>query len=277
MMSRLRAYLNRSSRVARDATARVLQMQGAEQRSRAPLTLFTLHTPEAIKQYAYGCDADVGGTSTVHFDFDDDPARAPPGPDIHTDTSTGTSPDNQRRGAARFHGVMRLAVRPGYEQRIRGGYAGFRNKFRPTLFGELTDDVSNHRFLALRVRVAGHPRTRDSYFVNVQTEGPTNDDLWQHRLYFTRDDGGWEDVFIPFDGFVMTKAGTINTQPVSMLRERVRSVGISLLGGNAGVEGPYELGIEKILAVNEEDVTVPPLDSSIRQPGQGAQWERGPI
>ena len=63
---------------------------------------------------------------------------------------------------------------------------------------------------------------------------------------------------IPFDGFVMTKAGTINTQPVSMLRERVRSVGISLLGGNAGVEGPYELGIEKILAVNEEDVTVPP-------------------
>jgi NADH dehydrogenase [ubiquinone] 1 alpha subcomplex assembly factor 1 len=56
----------------------------------------------------------------------------------------------------------------------------------------------------------------------------------------------------------MTKAGTINTQSVSMLRERVRSVGISLLGGNAGVEGPYELGIAEIRAVNEEDVTVPP-------------------
>ena len=69
-------------------------------------------------------------------------------------------------------------------------------QFRSTLFGELTDDVSNHRFLALRVRAAGHPRTRGSYFVNVQTEGPTNDDLWQHRLYFTRDDGGWEDVFV---------------------------------------------------------------------------------
>jgi NADH dehydrogenase [ubiquinone] 1 alpha subcomplex assembly factor 1 len=64
------------------------------------------------------------------------------------------------------------------------------------LFGELTDDVSNHRFLALRVRAAGHPRTRGSYFVNVQTEGPTNDDLWQHRMYFSRDDGGWEDVFV---------------------------------------------------------------------------------
>ena len=56
----------------------------------------------------------------------------------------------------------------------------------------------------------------------------------------------------------MTKAGTINTQPVSMLRERVRSVGVSLLGGNSGIEGPYELGIDEIRAVNEEDVTVPP-------------------
>lgn len=56
----------------------------------------------------------------------------------------------------------------------------------------------------------------------------------------------------------MTKAGTINTQPVTMLRERVRSIGISLLGGNSGVEGPYELGIDEIRAVNEEDVTVEP-------------------
>jgi len=56
----------------------------------------------------------------------------------------------------------------------------------------------------------------------------------------------------------MTKAGTINTQPVTMLRERVRSIGISLLGGNSGVEGPYELGIDEIRAVNEEDVTIEP-------------------
>lgn len=61
----------------------------------------------------------------------------------------------------------------------------------------------------------------------------------------------------------MTKAGTINTQPVKMLRERIRSVGISLLGGNSGVEGPYELGIDEIRAVNEEDVTVEPSMSII--------------
>jgi NADH dehydrogenase [ubiquinone] 1 alpha subcomplex assembly factor 1 len=61
----------------------------------------------------------------------------------------------------------------------------------------------------------------------------------------------------------MTKAGTINTQPVSMLRERIRSVGISLLGGNSGVEGPYELGIGEIRAVNEEDVTTQPRKLAI--------------
>jgi NADH dehydrogenase [ubiquinone] 1 alpha subcomplex assembly factor 1 len=193
---------------------KVLQMQGAEPPSRAPLTLFTLTTPKVIKEYAYGCDADVGGTSSVHFDFDHDPAHLPPNPTGGTGTGPG---EDDVVGSARFHGVMNLAVRPGYEEQIRGGYAGFRNKvcvfppetttkittkiffdckFRPTLFGELMDDVSNHRFLALRVRVAGHPRTRHSYFVNIQTEGPTDDDLWQHRLYFTRQDGGWEDVFV---------------------------------------------------------------------------------
>jgi NADH dehydrogenase [ubiquinone] 1 alpha subcomplex assembly factor 1 len=95
-------------------------MQGTEQPPRAPLTLFSLNTPEAIKDYAYGCDADVGGTSTVHFDFNDDPAHKPP--------NSNPNMANNKLGAARFHGHMSLAVRPGYEESIRGGYAGFRNK-----------------------------------------------------------------------------------------------------------------------------------------------------
>jgi NADH dehydrogenase [ubiquinone] 1 alpha subcomplex assembly factor 1 len=42
-----------------------------------------------------------------------------------------------------------------------------------------------------------------------------------------------------------------------MYQEKVRSVGISLLGGNSLSAGPYELGIDSIRAVNEEDVTGP--------------------
>jgi NADH dehydrogenase [ubiquinone] 1 alpha subcomplex assembly factor 1 len=69
---------------------------------------------------------------------------------------------------------------------------------RPTLFGELMEDVSLHEYLALRVRVGGQPQSRHSYFVNIQTDGPIATDLWQHRLYFNRDDGGWEDIFVRF-------------------------------------------------------------------------------
>ena len=44
---------------------------------------------------------------------------------------------------------------------------------------------------------------------------------------------------------------------IEMFRERVRTIGISLLGGNNGIEGAYELEIDSIRAVNEEDVTLP--------------------
>lgn len=39
-----------------------------------------------------------------------------------------------------------------------------------------------------------------------------------------------------------------------MYSEKVRSVGISLLGGNSGSAGKYELGIDSIRLVNDEDV-----------------------
>ena len=57
-------------------------------------------------------------------------------------------------------------------------------------------NVSYHDYLALRVRAGGDPRTWNSYFVNIQTEGGYSNDLWQHRLYFKRSDGGWEDVYV---------------------------------------------------------------------------------
>jgi NADH dehydrogenase [ubiquinone] 1 alpha subcomplex assembly factor 1 len=81
---------------------------------------------------------------------------------------------------------------------------------RPTLFGEITDDVSNYRFLALRLRAAGHPRTRNSYYVNIQTDGPITSDLWQHRLFFQRDDGGWEDLFVRLESCLLSYSAIDN-------------------------------------------------------------------
>lgn len=184
-------------------------MQGADEPSRAPITLWTFHSREDVQQFATGCDADVGGLSTVHLDLDESSVLS---------TAAGkksTNTGDVRRPTGKFWGEMNLGVRSGLEGKVRGGYAGFRSKVcsylpsassvchltrtlkpRPTLFGEVTDDVSNHRFLALRLRAAGHPRTRNSYYVNIQTDGPITTDLWQHRLFFGREDGGWEDIFV---------------------------------------------------------------------------------
>jgi len=65
---------------------------------------------------------------------------------------------------------------------------------------------------------------------------------------------------IPFDNFILTNTGELVQHQITMYRERVRTVGISLLGGNSGVSGPYDLGIHSIRAVNEEDVTKPPCE-----------------
>jgi hypothetical protein len=36
-----------------------------------------------------------------------------------------------------------------------------------------------------------------------------------------------------------------------MMTHRIRTIGISILGGNSGVEGRYEIGLDEIKAVNE--------------------------
>ncbi|KAF5381972.1 hypothetical protein D9615_004298 [Tricholomella constricta] len=251
-MSYLSQYLNRTSQVFRDNASRVLRMKGADTISRAPRTLFTFNNREDIQQFATGCDGDIGGTSTVNLDLEEFP---------ETNESIG------RRAVGKFWGEMRLGVKSGLEGKLRGGYAGFRNKARPTLFGDIMDDVSNHEYLALRVRIGGDPRTRSSYFANIQTDGPISTDLWQHRLYFQRHDNSWEDLFIPFDSFVRTNSGELSEDQIKMYREKIRSIGISLLGGNSGSAGHYELGIDSVRIVNEEDVIrtppgekLPPLE-----------------
>lgn len=46
----------------------------------------------------------------------------------------------------------------------------------------------------------------------------------------------------------------MSAEQIEMYRERVRSIGISLLGGNSGAAGHYELGIDSISIVNDEDI-----------------------
>ncbi|CAE6466339.1 unnamed protein product [Rhizoctonia solani] len=156
--------------------------------------------------------------------------------------------DHHPDGYARFWGDMRLDV-----------------KSRPTLFGQIYDDLSLYKYLALRVKAAGEPHTRNSFFVNIQTDGPIQTDLWQHRLYF-QTDGEWEDISIPLSDFVMTNQGDLVQNQVKMMREKVRTIGISILGGKSRTQGKYELGIESIRAVNEELEQEPTTTEHLSEP-----------
>lgn len=40
-----------------------------------------------------------------------------------------------------------------------------------------------------------------------------------------------------------------------MDREKVLTIGVAVLGGHSGCEGKYELNVDSIRVVNEEDVT----------------------
>lgn len=61
-------------------------------------------------------------------------------------------------------------------------------------------------------------------------------------------------VQIPFRSFVRTNAGEMAEFQIEMMTENIKSVGVSILGGNSGVEGKYELGIDSVRFVNEEDM-----------------------
>ena len=61
------------------------------------------------------------------------------------------------------------------------------------MFGTPCWDTSLFRYLALRVR--GDKR---KYFVNIQTDGVIQTDLYQHRL-FLRTPGEWETIMVKKD------------------------------------------------------------------------------
>ncbi|KAL4922179.1 complex I intermediate-associated protein 30-domain-containing protein [Aspergillus aurantiobrunneus] len=58
---------------------------------------------------------------------------------------------------------------------------------------------------------------------------------------------GWETIFLPFNSFVRTNYGLVVEPQTSIIRQRVKSVGIGLTDR---VEGPYDLRIHRIWATN---------------------------
>ncbi|KAJ9091750.1 hypothetical protein QFC19_008960 [Naganishia cerealis] len=107
MSSPWKAYWDRSIAVLRQNSAKVLRAEAdPSARSHLIYSLSRKDNPSLnLKDYATGCDADIGGQSTAVLDFDEN-------------------------GDARFWGELRRDVKGEYKGKVRGGYAGFRNKVR---------------------------------------------------------------------------------------------------------------------------------------------------
>lgn len=85
--------------------------------------------------------------------------------------------------------------------------------------------------------------------------------------------------------------GEVQPNQIKMMKERIRTVGISMLGGKFGVEGNYELGIDSIRAVNQEDAmssipsALPRVEgantdtdfSEEADPATKTRWQRQPV
>lgn len=143
---------------------------------------------------------------------------------------------------ARFHGSISTDLPRSNPQVARTGFAGWRNKDRKaTIFGRSLWDIDPYTYLGLRVKSDGR-----KYFVNIQTESIVYTDLHQHRLH-TRKPGEWETVLINFNAFVRTNYGEVVEPQSEILRQKVRTVGISLTDR---VPGPFDLAISRIWASN---------------------------
>ncbi|EIE83446.1 hypothetical protein G6F46_003788 [Rhizopus delemar] len=182
------------------------------------MPLASLNTKNDLSGWVTGCDKDIGGFSEAHLEI---------------------TPE----GTGKFHGNISLEL-PADPEIKQSGYAALRTKQREqTLFGTPCWDTTLFRYLALRVK--GDNRR---YFVNIQTDGVVKTDLFQHRL-FLHTPGKWETVMIPFKDFVLTNNGMIQQDQIEMFRQKVRTVGISLMDRQ---EGPFKIEIDWVKAMNTE-------------------------
>ncbi|CAG8529234.1 13760_t:CDS:2 [Acaulospora colombiana] len=209
------SYLKRSLDVIKEQGARIARANPAHWDKEK--LLLTLNSQEDLKEWVLGCDKDIGGYSNANLEI---------------------TPE----GVGRFSGNISLELPKNNPIIEKSGYAAIRSMDRRSLFGPVTWDTMLFRYLTIRLR--GDHR---KYFVNIQTDGPIPTDLYQHRL-FLKKPGEWETVMIPFKDFILTNQGIIQDPQVIMYREKVRTIGFSLLSQ----PGTFCLEIDWIKMMNTE-------------------------
>ena len=218
--------------VANTGDSAALTQEGVHGRM-TPYSLLNFSHPHVVDSCKVMSDADIGGSSKASLDYI---------------TTSSSQPAH-----ARFHGSISTDLPRDRPQVQRTGYAGWRNKDRPpTLFGKSLWDLDPYTYIAIQVKSDGR-----KYFVNIQTESIVYTDLHQHRLH-ARKQGEWETVLIEISSFVRTNHGEVVEPQTEMLRQKVRTIGVSLTDR---VPGPFDLAIGSVWASNGDEKDCKFMDS----------------
>ncbi|KAK6353407.1 NADH dehydrogenase (ubiquinone) complex I, assembly factor 1 [Orbilia brochopaga] len=186
-------------------------------------------------------DQSEGGHSTADFAIVEEQRPADPPPPPNTPSYRPTIP----RVYGIFHGTISSKL-PNQKNRPdvnRSGYAGFKTaELGRTILGKRNYDLDRYHMLAMRVKT-----DHRTYFINVQTDGISEDALHQHRL-FVRRPGEWETIVIQPDAFVRTLDGVMSHDQTAMITRRITTVGFSTTDR---IEGPFKLCVHSIWATNQ--------------------------
>jgi NADH dehydrogenase [ubiquinone] 1 alpha subcomplex assembly factor 1 len=194
----------------------------ALKRATKPFPLILFESPDDLTKCKRMSDKDIGGFSTVNLDFHQASEEEP--------------------SHARFHGKISIELPKDRPHVERTGYAGWRTLDQGfTIFGKSVWDLDPYDYLGIQFKSDGR-----KYFINVQTESIVPTDLHQHRLY-SKTPGEWETVLIKWNDFVRTSHGQVVEPQREMLKQKVRTVGLSLIDR---IPGPYDLRISRIWATN---------------------------
>lgn len=237
-----------------------MEVESAQHHTNAQ-RLYQFTTPQDLTQIATGSDSDIGGLSRCHFSLE---KETKPDGSTHTfgrfygslssQVPRGSSLEKSGYAAFRnksrptlfsteawdtsYHPYLALRVRrrvPGPASSTSATEAASSDvSLRAALHaGDQAGPAVPRAVQALGLSYAGIPARAPEpplFFVNIQTDGPVTTDLYQHRLFLDEQQGNaWQTITIPLDSFVLTNTGVVSESQVSMLREKVLTVGISVL------------------------------------------------
>lgn len=165
--------------------------------------MYCLNSKADLEQWAVGSDKDIGGRTEAKLELTDENKGKGRGflSSLFV-LPTVSSP-------ARFSGNLSTDVPPGLPGDIKAlGYAAIKAKPKAlTLFHTPSFDTTLFRYLAVRCRGDGR-----QWFVNIQTNSPIEQDLYQHRLFFDRP-GEWETILVSCSGQVIQTPINLFTSP----------------------------------------------------------------